>query len=97
MVDSSRSIVDLDMDRSEVVMRVVLVPAGEHASLGLDPIDPIMLVRVVGSKLKPDLYSSLFGGIPLIVQKRSRIRFADDSIRSLFARFSAPSSYVAEL
>jgi len=39
--DGRRAVVHLQMDRPEVVVRVVLVPADQQTSVWLDPVEPM--------------------------------------------------------
>ena len=49
MIDLVRPMVDLDVNWPEILVRAVLMPADQHASLGFDPVEPVVLVRIVGS------------------------------------------------
>nr|WP_250138948.1 hypothetical protein [Halosolutus amylolyticus] len=92
--DDRRAVVHLQVYRTEVMMSVVLVPADQQASIRFNPVDPVVLIRIARSQLKPDFDASSRYWIVVIAEKLARIHVANDTIRASFARLSAPSSNV---
>nr|WP_254831377.1 hypothetical protein [Haloglomus salinum] len=94
--DGRRAIVDLEMDRAEIVMRIVLMPTDQETPLWLDPVEPVVLVRLVSLQLKPDLDSRRRYRIRIVIQELPRVQFPNHAIWPGFARFGTPSSDVVE-
>ena len=97
MIDVGRSTVKLDVNGTELVVRIVLMPADEHLPFRLDPVETVAPVRVVSAELEPDFYPYCRRGVPFVIEEDSRFRLSDDPIGTLLARFSASSPHGAEL
>jgi hypothetical protein len=97
MIDSRRAIVHLDVDWSSVVVRIVLVPPDQHTSGWLDPVEPVVLVWIIGSQLKPNLDPSSCRRVLVVAKELSRVHVADHTVWASFARLGTPSANIVEI
>ncbi|MBB6646444.1 hypothetical protein H5V44_09115 [Halobellus sp. MBLA0160] len=76
------------MNRAEVVVRVVLMPADKQTSVWLDPVEPIVLVWLTGLQLKPDLDPRGRHRVLVVTKELAWVYLSDDPVRAGFTRFS---------
>jgi hypothetical protein len=97
VIDGHRSVVHLTVDRSKLVVRLLLMPADQGSTIRFDPVEPVVLVRIVRSELKLDLYPGCPCRIVLILEELSWIYLTDNTVRTRLPRIGAASLYVSEL
>jgi hypothetical protein len=85
------------MNRSEVVVRVVLMPADQQTSVRLDPVEPVVLVWLPSLQLKPDLDARGRHSVLVVIEELSWVYFSDDPVWAGFTRFSTSPPNVFEL
>nr|WP_207891676.1 hypothetical protein [Natrarchaeobius halalkaliphilus] len=85
------------MDRPEVIMRVVLVPAYQQTSLWLDPVKPVVLVWFPSLQSKTNLDARSRHRVLVVTEELAWVYLSDDTVRTGFTRFGTSSSNVLEL
>ena len=73
------------MDRPEVGVVGILVPAQQELSLGLDPVDPVVVVLSPGLHIDPDLETPCLYWIVRSLQPLSGVCLRDDPVGSWFS------------
>jgi hypothetical protein len=76
------------MNWSEVVVRVVLIPADQQTSVWFDPVEPVVLVGLSSLQLKPDLDSRGRDWIRIVIEELAWVYLSDDPVRASFTRLS---------
>jgi len=91
-----RAIIDLQMNWSEIVVRVILVPAYQQTSFWLDPVEPVVLVRFPRLQLKANLDSRGRHRVLVVTGGLAWVYLSDDPVWTRFARFRTPLANVLE-
>jgi hypothetical protein len=88
MRDGCRAVIDLQVNWSEVIVRVVLMPADQQTSVWFDPVEPVVLVRLAGLQLKPDLDPRSRHRVLVVTKELAWVYLSDDPVRASFTRLS---------
>jgi hypothetical protein len=95
--DRCCAVVDLQMNWAEVVVRIVLMPANKQIPVWLDPVEPVVLVRLAGLHLNPNLDPRSRHRVLVVTKELAWVYLSDDPVRASFTRLSTSPPNVLEL
>jgi hypothetical protein len=68
------------MNWPKVVVRVVLMPTHQQTSVWLDPVEPVVSVRLAGLQLKPGLDPRSRYRILVVIEELPWVYLSDDPV-----------------
>jgi hypothetical protein len=72
------------------------MPAGQQTSVWFDPVEPVVLVRLAGLQLKPDLDPRSRHRVLVVTKELAWVYLSDDPARASFTRLSTSPPNVLE-
>ncbi|WP_408960636.1 hypothetical protein [Natrinema sp. 74] len=84
------------MNWAEIVVYIVLVPANQQTSVGLNPVAPVVLVWISCLELKSNFDSSRRCRVRLVVEELTWIRITDNAVWTRVTWLGTPPSNVVE-